>query len=76
MFFVMGIMTTLDNRNRRDSLRQTWMPQGRFEPFQPNTSSPIVYVFCLMQCFLGVHLQRLEKEKGIVIRFVIGRRCG
>ncbi|XP_047054288.1 beta-1,6-galactosyltransferase GALT31A-like [Lolium rigidum] len=48
MFFVMGIMTTFDNRNRRDSLRQTWMPQG-------------------------VHLQRLEKEKGIVIRFVIGR---
>ncbi|KAM0849667.1 hypothetical protein ACQ4PT_053591 [Festuca glaucescens] len=48
MFFVMGIMTTFDNHNRRDSLRQTWMPQG-------------------------VHLQRLEKEKGIVIRFVIGR---
>uniref|UniRef100_A0ACD5ZW60 Uncharacterized protein n=1 Tax=Avena sativa TaxID=4498 RepID=A0ACD5ZW60_AVESA len=48
MFFVMGIMTTFHNRNRRDSIRQTWMPQG-------------------------VHLQRLEKEKGIVIRFVIGR---
>jgi hypothetical protein len=28
MFFVMGIMTTFHNRKRRDSLRQTWMPQG------------------------------------------------
>ena len=29
MFFVMGVMTTFQNRRRRDSLRQTWMPQGR-----------------------------------------------
>ncbi|KAK3122582.1 hypothetical protein QOZ80_8AG0615550 [Eleusine coracana subsp. coracana] len=46
--FVMGIFTTFANCKRRDSIRQTWMPQGD-------------------------HLRRLEKEKGIVIRFVIGR---
>ncbi|KAF8668402.1 hypothetical protein HU200_052209 [Digitaria exilis] len=47
MSFVMGVFTTFSNRKRRDSVRQTWMPQGD-------------------------QLQRLE-EKGVIIRFVIGR---
>ncbi|XP_039058974.1 beta-1,6-galactosyltransferase GALT31A-like isoform X2 [Hibiscus syriacus] len=47
VFFVMGIITALNSRKRRDSIRKTWMPQGE-------------------------DLKRLEKEKGIVIRFVIG----
>ncbi|KAJ4956177.1 hypothetical protein NE237_012960 [Protea cynaroides] len=47
VFYVMGIITALDNRKHRDSIRETWMPQGD-------------------------ELRRLEKEKGIVIRFVIG----
>ncbi|KAK9059376.1 hypothetical protein SSX86_021996 [Deinandra increscens subsp. villosa] len=46
-FFVMGIMTAFSSQKRRDSIRQTWMPQG-------------------------FDLLRLEKEKGIIIRFVIG----
>ncbi|KAD4178462.1 hypothetical protein E3N88_27053 [Mikania micrantha] len=46
-FFVMGIMTAFSSQKRRDSIRQTWMPQGK-------------------------DLLRLEKEKGIIIRFVIG----
>lgn len=48
LLFVMGIMTTFDNRRRRDSLRKTWVPQGE-------------------------RLRRLEKDKGIAMRFVIGR---
>uniref|UniRef100_A0A453S1Q8 Hexosyltransferase n=1 Tax=Aegilops tauschii subsp. strangulata TaxID=200361 RepID=A0A453S1Q8_AEGTS len=48
LLFVMGIMTTFDNRRRRDSIRKTWMPQGE-------------------------RLRMLEKDKGIVTRFVIGR---
>ncbi|XP_044432262.1 beta-1,6-galactosyltransferase GALT31A isoform X1 [Triticum aestivum] len=51
LLFVMGIMTTFGNRRRRDSIRKTWMPQGR-------------------AC---ERLRRLEKDKGIVMRFVIGR---
>ncbi|KAH1089773.1 hypothetical protein J1N35_017030 [Gossypium stocksii] len=47
VFFVMGIITALRNRKRRNSIRETWMPQGE-------------------------ELKRLEKEKGIIIRFVIG----
>ncbi|GMI71646.1 glycosyltransferase of CAZY family GT31 A [Hibiscus trionum] len=47
VFFVIGIITALNSRKRRDSIRETWMPQGE-------------------------ELKRLEKEKGIVIRFVIG----
>ncbi|CAN6466240.1 unnamed protein product [Victoria cruziana] len=47
IFFVMGIVTMFSGRERRDSIRHTWMPQG-------------------------VKLKELEKEKGIVIRFVIG----
>ncbi|XP_042055322.1 beta-1,6-galactosyltransferase GALT31A-like [Salvia splendens] len=46
-FFVMGIITAFSSRKRRDSIRQTWMPQGD-------------------------GLKKLDKEKGIVIRFVIG----
>ncbi|AQK78316.1 Beta-16-galactosyltransferase GALT31A [Zea mays] len=55
MSFVMGVFTTLANRKRRDSIRQTWMPQGR----------------CLSLPFCD-QLRRLE-DKGVVIRFVVGR---
>ncbi|XWS48714.1 hypothetical protein CRYUN_Cryun13aG0100200 [Craigia yunnanensis] len=47
VYFVMGIMTAFSSRKRRDSIRETWMPQGE-------------------------ELKRLEKEKGIITRFVIG----
>ncbi|XP_009589155.1 beta-1,6-galactosyltransferase GALT31A [Nicotiana tomentosiformis] len=47
VFFVMGIITAFSSRKRRDSIRETWMPQGE-------------------------DLGKLEKEKGIIIRFVIG----
>ncbi|XP_010251481.1 PREDICTED: beta-1,6-galactosyltransferase GALT31A [Nelumbo nucifera] len=47
LFYVMGIITAFSSRKRRDSIRETWMPQGE-------------------------ELRKLEKEKGIVIRFVIG----
>ncbi|GAB4835058.1 Beta-1,6-galactosyltransferase galt31a [Ancistrocladus abbreviatus] len=47
VFFVMGIITAFSSRKRRDSIRQTWMPQGE-------------------------ELKKLEKDKGMIIRFVIG----
>ncbi|GAB2271971.1 Beta-1,3-galactosyltransferase 7 [Dionaea muscipula] len=47
VFIVIGINTAFSSRRRRDSVRETWMPQGE-------------------------KLQRLEEEKGIVIRFMIG----
>lgn len=28
IFFVMGIITAFSSRKRRDSIRETWMPQG------------------------------------------------
>ncbi|KAJ7949636.1 Hexosyltransferase [Quillaja saponaria] len=46
-FVVIGINTAFSSKKRRDSLRQTWLPEG-------------------------AKLKKLEKEKGIVIRFVIG----
>lgn len=46
-FIVIGINTAFSSRKRRDSVRETWMPQGE-------------------------ELLRLEREKGIVIRFMIG----
>ncbi|XP_072972079.1 beta-1,3-galactosyltransferase 7-like [Typha angustifolia] len=46
-FIVIGINTAFSSRKRRDSVRETWMPQGE-------------------------KLQQLEREKGIVIRFMIG----
>ncbi|KAM3238473.1 beta-1,3-galactosyltransferase 7 isoform X1 [Capsicum annuum] len=47
VFVVIGINTAFSSRKRRDSVRETWMPQGD-------------------------KLLRLEKEKGIVVRFMIG----
>lgn len=44
---VVGINTAFSSRKRRDSVRETWMPQGE-------------------------QRQKLEEEKGIIIRFVIG----
>ncbi|XP_041016339.1 beta-1,3-galactosyltransferase 7-like [Juglans microcarpa x Juglans regia] len=46
-FVVIGINTAFSSRKRRDSVRETWMPQGD-------------------------KLVQLEREKGIVIRFMIG----
>ncbi|KAF8405770.1 hypothetical protein HHK36_007848 [Tetracentron sinense] len=46
-FIVIGINTAFSSRRRRDSVRETWMPQGE-------------------------KLLQLEREKGIVIRFMIG----
>ncbi|CAH8332804.1 unnamed protein product [Eruca vesicaria subsp. sativa] len=47
VFMVIGINTAFSSRRRRDSLRETWMPQGE-------------------------KLEKLEKEKGIVVKFMIG----
>ncbi|CAN0920078.1 Beta-1,3-galactosyltransferase 7 [Linum grandiflorum] len=47
VFVVIGINTAFSSRKRRDSVRETWMPQGD-------------------------KLLQLEREKGIVIRFMIG----
>ncbi|CAN6215921.1 unnamed protein product [Urochloa humidicola] len=44
---VIGINTAFNSRERRDSIRNTWMPQGEMR-------------------------KKLEEEKGIIIRFVIG----
>ncbi|CAH9109898.1 unnamed protein product [Cuscuta europaea] len=46
-FMVIGINTAFSSRKRRDSVRQTWLPQGE-------------------------KLIKLEEEKGIVVRFMIG----
>ncbi|KAG6422817.1 hypothetical protein SASPL_113198 [Salvia splendens] len=46
-FMIIGINTAFSSRKRRDSVRETWMPQGD-------------------------KLRRLEDEKGIVVRFMIG----
>ncbi|CAN6880756.1 unnamed protein product [Brassica oleracea] len=47
VFMVIGVNTAFSSRQRRDSLRETWMPQGE-------------------------KLEKLEKEKGIVVKFMIG----
>ncbi|KAG6784222.1 hypothetical protein POTOM_009908 [Populus tomentosa] len=47
VFMVIGINTAFSSRKRRDSVRETWMPQGE-------------------------KLVQLEREKGIIVRFMIG----
>jgi len=81
VFFVMGIITAFGSRKRRDSIRDTWMPQGSLaSPIFPilfyytrknNVSSSDRYCCCLL---LGEKLRRMETGKGIILRFVIGHR--
>jgi beta-1,6-galactosyltransferase len=46
MSFVMGVFTTFANRKRRDSIRQTWMPQGRCPFLNFCTVEPLFHVKC------------------------------
>lgn len=80
---VVGINTAFSSRKRRDSVRATWMLQGA--PF----SYFLIYLSCVCHIGLeklfivlnfcsfgesGGNRKKLEEEKGIVIRFVIGHR--
>ncbi|EOY23836.1 Beta-1,3-galactosyltransferase 6 isoform 4 [Theobroma cacao] len=74
VFFVMGVITAFSSRKRRDSIRETWMPQGLIQ-YSLDILSSIFWnlvIYTLRLWFLGKELMRLEKEKGIIMRFVIG----
>lgn len=81
-FFVMGIITAFSSRRRRDSIRQTWMPQGACLSYSSTTCHHEVQFSChfaslIYRLFLklpGETLWKLEVEKGIIMRFVIGHR--
>ena len=68
-FMVIGINTAFSSRKRRDSVRETWMPRG---------NNYILLFFektgLRLLVFSGDKLRRLEEEKGIVVRFMIGHR--
>lgn len=88
VFVVIGINTAFSSRKRRDSVRETWMPQGKQTskcisvPVSYNLYWNIFFFFernmhdglIMYMCILGDKLLRLEKEKGIVVRFMIGHR--
>lgn len=72
---VVGINTAFSSRKRRDSIRTTWMPQG--SKHHSLSSFPFIFkpIHSLMVALLvGEKRKKLEKEKGIIIRFVIGHR--
>jgi len=53
-FVVIGINTAFSSRKRRDSVRETWMPQGSLSPPQLNFSSLMLVSGCLLcSLFLG-----------------------
>ncbi|KAE8720299.1 putative beta-1,3-galactosyltransferase 8 [Hibiscus syriacus] len=62
VFAVIGINTAFSSRKRRDSVKATWMPTG------------LLVCYCKLKSLLlaGLKLRKLEREKGIVMRFVIG----
>ncbi|KAF7125012.1 hypothetical protein RHSIM_Rhsim12G0001100 [Rhododendron simsii] len=61
-FVVIGINTAFSSKKRRDSLRETWMPRG----------SVLILLLSPPLARSRDKLKRLEKEKGIIMRFVIG----
>ena len=81
---VVGINTAFSSRKRRDSVRATWMPHGMWIGY-PHFISLFFFLFPIFHwlwsavtSFLiwktGDKRKKLEEEKGIVIRFVIGHR--
>lgn len=84
---VVGINTAFSSRKRRDSVRATWMPQGSWiVPYPPFLLRFLCYSDFWLDFFpplltgisntlkLGEKRKKLEEEKGIIIRFVIGHR--
>lgn len=72
-FMVIGINTAFSSRKRRDSVRSTWMPQGNawFLVWQ---SGSCFNILGILNNHSGEKLKKLEEEKGIIVRFVIGHR--
>lgn len=75
---VIGINTAFSSRKRRDSVRATWMPQGQYHLCNFQLMLVILLQLGSLKSFhttiSGDKLKRLEEEKGIVMRFVIGHR--
>ena len=74
-FVVIGINTAFSSKKRRDSLRETWMPRGNegaIDNFFGSVIDLVIKIFVSSSSSLGAKLERLEKEKGAIIRFVIG----
>jgi hypothetical protein len=74
---VIGIMTSLGNKKKRDAVRQAWMGTGRVSLYTCFSKTPVCYLQCVMSLALpfiaGASLKKLESEKGVIARFVIGR---
>ncbi|KAI8569726.1 hypothetical protein RHMOL_Rhmol02G0299300 [Rhododendron molle] len=81
---VIGIITRFGRKNNREAIRKAWMPTGRisilFVCFNaiPSTvygnminATELVLIENLKHA--GAALEKLQDEKGIVVRFVIGR---
>ncbi|MBA0843418.1 hypothetical protein Goarm_000610, partial [Gossypium armourianum] len=60
---VIGINTAFSSRKRRDSVRATWMPQD--SNVNSGAESNLFWK-------IGEKRKKLEDEKGIIVRFVIG----
>ena len=89
-FMVIGISTAFSSRKRRDSVRATWMPQGsaiscsfhlfKCFPFlcNKNCSASLPRYLVPWPIFVGFTTgekrRKMEEEKGIIIRFIIGHR--
>ncbi|MBA0616729.1 hypothetical protein Godav_026226, partial [Gossypium davidsonii] len=71
---VIGVLTRFGRKNNRDAIRKAWMGSGM------NTPSFIIVFVIGVNGFMffrklgnGETLKKMEKEKGVVSRFVIGR---
>jgi mitotic spindle assembly checkpoint protein MAD1 len=76
-FVVVGINTAFTSKKRRDSLRDTWVPRGTHTTHTWSVPTSHAYSCARITqhgtaARAGDKLRKLEQEKGIVIRFVIG----
>lgn len=75
---VIGIMTSLGNKKKRDAVRQAWMGTGRVSPYPCLVKITLCCLHWELKRLLytagAASLRKLETDKGVIARFVIGRR--
>lgn len=71
-------MTSLGNKKKRDAVRQAWMGTGRVSPYPCLVKITLCCLHWELKRLLytagAASLRKLETDKGVIARFVIGRR--
>ncbi|KAI3511013.1 hypothetical protein L1887_18154 [Cichorium endivia] len=75
---MIGVLTGFGHKNNREVIRKAWMSTGNhiLHTHQCSVSDSNLYISEVSVVIgAGEALKKMEVEKGVIARFVIGRRC-